>query len=138
MQDGEGLRVRTQNFSGSGPRVGIIFWLIMIFLVVPFCGFFVGLMGTAFLPPVAYLTAPVVCSQGTLQVRQSTVSSSYQVSTSIHYDCVDSQAGTKSDVTEPVISVGGLMVAAVGSIGLGLIVILVGGIRFLLGRQTTR
>jgi hypothetical protein len=138
MHDGEGIRGRTQDFSNSSSRGGIILWLIMIFLIVPFCGFFAGLMGTSFVPPMAYLTAPAVCSQGILQVRQSSVSDSYQISTSIHYDCVDSRTGTTTDVTETVISVGGLMVAVLGSIGLGLFVILYSAIRYLLGRQITR
>ena len=115
----------------------IIFWLIMVFLVVPFCGFMFGMAGTAFFPPLASLTAPVVCSHGNLQVHQYSISSSYKVSTSVHYDCVDSQTGGTSDVTEPTISVGGLIVAVVGSVGLGLIVILISALRVLLGRQTT-
>jgi hypothetical protein len=114
----------------------IIFWSIMICVVVPFCGFFAGFVGTSILPPIAYLTAPAVCSQGTLQVHNYSISSSYKVNSSVHYDCVDSKTGVSSDVTESVISVGGLLVAIVGSVGLAIIVILISGVRFLLGRQS--
>ncbi len=126
-----------QGYKDFSTRGKIIFWLIMIFLVTPFCGFFVGLTGMSFLPSLAYLTAPAVCSQGALQVHQYSVSGSYQASGSVHYDCVNSQTGKTSDVTESVISVGGLAVAVLGSILLALTVILISAIRFLIGQQTT-
>ena len=106
------------------------------------CGYtflriFAGLAGMSYLPSLAYLTAPAICSQGALQVHQYSVSDSYQVSGSIHYDCVDFQTGKTSDATEFVISVGGLAVAVLGSILLALTVILISAIRFLIGQQTT-
>ncbi len=126
-----------QDYKDFSTKGKIIFWLIMIFVVTPFCGFFAGLIGIGFLPPLAYLAAPAVCSQGTLQVHESSVSGSYQASGSIHYDCVDSQSGKTSDVTESVITVGGLAVAVLGSILLALTVILISAIRFLISQQTT-
>ncbi len=126
-----------QGYSDFSTKGKIIFWLIMIFVVTPFCGFFAGLAGMSYLPSLAYLTAPAICSQGALQVHQYSASDSYQVSGSIHYDCVDSQTGKTSDATESVISVGGLAVAVLGSILLALTVILISAIRFLIGQQTT-
>jgi hypothetical protein len=125
-----------QSYKDFGTRGKIIFWLIMIFLVIPFCGFFTGGAASSYFPSSAYLTSPAVCSNGTLVIHQvDSPSKTWGTSWTIYDYCVDSHTGTTSDITQSVSLVGGLIVPVVGSTGLALILILVGIIRLLTGRS---
>ena len=126
------------NYHNLPPIGRIIFSTIMFLVFVPMCSFFAGMVGSAFFPASTYLTSPLLCNNGTLQVHQvdkpsKTLGTSFTV-----YDyCVDSHTGKISDVSQTASMVVGLIVAVVITVVLGFFVILFVTIRFLLGRRST-
>jgi hypothetical protein len=121
------------------PPVGrIIFWTVMFLVFVPMCSFFAGMVGAAFIPASAYLTSPMLCGNGTLQIQQvDKPSKAWGTSFTVYDTCVDSQTGKTSDVSGSANMVVGLIAAVVITVVLGLFVISFKTINFLLGRQST-
>lgn len=110
----------------------------MFLAFVPMCSFFAGMVGSSFFPATGYLTSPVLCSNGTLQVQQvDKPNKAWGTSFTIYTYCVDSHTGKTSDVSDSAHMVFGIIIAVVITVVLGLFVILYVTIRFLLGRQST-
>jgi hypothetical protein len=112
--------------------------LVMCFVFVPLIAFFVGMVVATFTPASVYLTAPVLCSNGTIQVHQvDKPSQAWGTSFTIYDYCVDSHSGKTSDLSNWANVVVGLIVAVVIAVVLVPFVILFLIIRFLRGRQST-
>jgi hypothetical protein len=121
-----------KDFSTRGK---IIFWLIMILVVVPFFAFFAGMTVSAMFPPIGKLISPLACANGTLQFNNHTFQNGYSTSYSPTYDCLNSATGKSENVSTTIDYIGGGVVAVVGCLEFGLLVILIGAIRLLTGRS---
>jgi hypothetical protein len=124
-----------KGYQDLSPRGRIILWAIMLFLVVPFCGFFAGMTVSGVVPPIGNLVAPLACNNGTLQNNSHIFTNGYSTSYSPSYDCTNSATGKSENVSTTIDYIGGGVVAVVGFIGLGFILILIGTIRLLTGRS---
>ena len=125
----------SQSYSDLSSRGRLIIWAIVLFAVVPFCGFFGGMTVSAIFPPIGDLMAPMACSNGTLQFNSHTFSTGYSTSYAPSYDCVDSATGASENISAAIDYIGGGVVAVVGFIGVALIMIMVGAIRALTGKS---
>ncbi len=120
-----------QKNSRSSTTGRMIFWLIMLFLVAPICGFPAGMLGPTLFPPLANLAAPLACSHGTLQAQPASASTSYSIAFRTRIWCVDSVTAVRNDVSTPVLYISGLVFMIVVFIVLILIMALTEGIRYL-------